>query len=89
MYRNKLGYLKINNYIAIVLLLVLIYLAVFYYKNIFLKEKFDDQCSETTFQNSQGLCRPVSERIPTQNNTCPPGYLIDSYKKWCWLIIES
>ena len=91
MHKNQLDGLKISNYIALILIIFLIYLVIFYYKNTFLEENFITSsptsipCPGMTFKNSKGLCRPVSERIPSQNNTCPTGYLIDSRKKWCWL----
>ena len=40
MHKSQIGGLKINNFIAVILLLVLVFLGYFYYKNNFIKEKF-------------------------------------------------
>jgi hypothetical protein len=40
MVKSQLGGVEINNFIALILLLVLIFLGFFYYKNLYVKEKF-------------------------------------------------
>jgi hypothetical protein len=47
------------------------------------REGFAIRCGQgITFENSVGVCK--SKRKPYLNNTCPPGYYLRPYSKWCW-----
>ena len=82
MVKNQFGGLEINNFIAFILLLVLIFLGYFYYKNTVFKENFAVRCGPGTFENNLGICQANSERKPF-NGYCPTGYHLCPRGRWC------
>jgi len=64
--RNKLkGGVKLNNFIALILLLVLIFLAFFYYKTAYMKENFAKKPSKKkiTYPTPQKITYPTPQKI--------------------------